>query len=225
MPRLPRLDMVGIPQHVIQRGNNRQICFTSDQDVAAYCCWLQEYAEKFSVDIHAWVFMTNHVHLLLTPHQEMSVSRLMQSLGRSYVRYYNDHYFRSGTLWEGRFKSCLVESSDYLLACYRYIEMNPVRAGLVDHPGNYHWSSYSANGMGVDVAMLTPHDIYLSLGRNRQERLQAYRKLFDEHLNESTVKSIRSLTQRGLVFGSESFKDQMEASLKRRVRSGKPGPK
>ena len=137
MPRLPRLCPVGIPQHVFQRGNNRQICFTTDEDMAAYAHCLHEYASKFQVHIHARVFMTNHVHLLLTPWQENGVSRMMQSLGRIYVRYYNKTYRRTGTLWKGRFKSCLVESTDYLLQCYRYIELNPVRAGMVDDPSDY----------------------------------------------------------------------------------------
>ena len=124
MPRLPILDAPGVAQHVIQRGNNRQICFGADEDFAAYAAWLREYASKYQVDIHAWVFMTNHVHLLLTAHQPMGASKLMQSLGRKYVQYFNFKYQRTGTLWEGRFRSCLVESESYVLACYRYIELN-----------------------------------------------------------------------------------------------------
>ena len=129
MARLPRICLPDIPQHVIQRGNNRQACFGSDEDFAAYAHWLEEYARKFRVAIHAWVFMTNHVHLLLTPESDEGVSRLMQTLGRKYVRYFNYTYKRSGTLWEGRFKSCVVEAENYLLLCQRYIELNPVRAG------------------------------------------------------------------------------------------------
>jgi len=104
MPRSPRLSPIGIPQHIIQRGNNRQACFSTDEDMAAYAQWLYDYALKFEVRLHAWVFMTNHVHLLVTPWQQNGVSRMMQSLGRYYVRYYNRTYRRSGTLWEGRFK-------------------------------------------------------------------------------------------------------------------------
>ena len=140
MPRLPRLSPVGIPQHLIQRGNNRQVCFSTEEDMAVYAHWLYDYAMKYIVHIHAWVFMTNHVHLLVTPWQANGVSRMMQSLGRYYVRYYNQTYRRSGTLWEGRYKSCLVESTDYLLQCYRYIELNPVRAGMVEDPSDYFWS-------------------------------------------------------------------------------------
>ena len=131
MPRQPRLCPPNIPQHIIQRGNNRQICFVANEDYAAYAHWLREYAGKSGVKIHAWVFMTSHVHLLVTPADEQAVSILMQNLGRHYVQYFNKVYKRSDTLWEGRFKSCLVQAADYLLQCYRYIEMNPVRAGMV----------------------------------------------------------------------------------------------
>ena len=137
MARLPRICLPGIAQHVIQRGNNRQVCFGANDDFAAYAHWLEEYAEKYHVAVHAWVFMTNHVHLLVTPTTADGVSRLMQSLGRRYVRYFNHTYQRSGTLWEGRFKSCVVEDDSYLLLCQRYIELNPVRAGMVEHPADY----------------------------------------------------------------------------------------
>ena len=128
MPRKPRFNLIGIPQHVIQRGNNRQVCFASDEDFAAYAHWLHEYSIKFQVSIHAWVFMTNHVHLLMTPATKDGISKLMQSLGRRYVQYFNYTYKRTGTLWEGRFKSCVVDADNYLLLCQRYIELNPVRA-------------------------------------------------------------------------------------------------
>lgn len=225
MPRLPRLCPVGIPQHVIQRGNNRQICFSADEDMAAYAHWLHEYAIKFHVHIHAWVFMTNHVHLLLTPWQENGVSRMMQSLGRYYVRYYNKTYRRSGTLWEGRFKSCLVESTDYLLQCYRYIELNPVRAGMVDDPSEYVWSSYRCNGLGVSSKLITPHETYLALGKTGEERQVNYRELFRYELDGKIVKDIRESLNKGLVFGSGHFKDEIELNMKRRVRLEKPGRK
>jgi len=130
MARLPRLCLSGIPQHIIQRGNNRQICFASNEDFAAYAYWLNEYSAKYEIAIHAWVFMTNHVHLLVTPGTTDGLSKMMQSLGRQYVRYFNYTYRRSGTLWEGRFKSCVIEAENYLLSCQRYIELNPVRAGI-----------------------------------------------------------------------------------------------
>ncbi|GAA5525253.1 hypothetical protein Maes01_01818 [Microbulbifer aestuariivivens] len=148
MARLPRIAPVGVPQHVIQRGNNRQVCFGCEDDFIAYAGWLRDYAEEYAVEVHAWVFMTNHVHLLVTPLEERAVSKMMQALGRMYVRYFNGAYQRSGTLWEGRYRSCLVQSEDYLLHCYRYIELNPVRAGMVKDPGKYCWSSYGANALG-----------------------------------------------------------------------------
>ena len=145
MARLPRFCPSGVAQHIIQRGNNRQVCFASNEDLAAYAYWLKLYSNEFDVDVHAWVFMTNHVHLLVTPSTDDGVSKFMQSLGRHYVRYFNKVYKRSGTLWEGRFKSCLVQSEEYLLQCYRYIELNPVRANMVNDPADYIWSSYQCN--------------------------------------------------------------------------------
>jgi len=176
MARLPRLCPTDIPQHVIQRGNNRQVCFAAKQDFAVFAGWLDEYAREFSVELHAWVFMTNHVHLLVTPREEAAVSRLMQALGRRYVRYFNREYRRSGTLWEGRYKSCLVQADLYLLNCQRYIELNPVRAKMVSAAGEYPWSSYQAHGLGLVVGMHTPHEIYLAFGADTETRLEAYRR-------------------------------------------------
>ena len=153
MPRRRRICPPGLPVHVVQRGNNRQVCFASDADMKAYANWLHEGSRKFGVDVHAWVFMTNHVHLLLTPHNADAVSRCMQYLGRYYVRYFNYRYHRSGTLFEGRFKSSIVQSHRYLLACQRYIELNPVRAGMVSDPADYTWSSYRAHAFGQAVKM------------------------------------------------------------------------
>lgn len=171
MARLPRLCLPGIPQHIIQRGTNRQACFASPEDFSAYAHWLVEYSQKYTVSIHAWVFMTNHVHLLVTPTSEGGVSKMMQSLGRHYVRYFNDTYRRTGTLWEGRFKSCVVDAENYLLICQRYIELNPVRAGMVESPEDYAWSSYSSNGLGRAAKLWTPHDAYLCLGTSpKKER-------------------------------------------------------
>ena len=142
MARLPRLCPIGIPQHIIQRGNNRQVCFASEDDFIAYVHWLTEYAKEFGVKVHAWVLMTNHVHLLATPMTEGGISKMMQALGRRYVRYFNYTYQRTGTLWEGRFKSCVISAEEYFFICQRYIELNPVRADMVAHPADYKWSSY-----------------------------------------------------------------------------------
>ena len=138
---LTRICPANIPQHIIQRGNNRPVCFAEKQNFEAYIGWLKIYAKKYQVEVHVWVLVTNHVHLLCTPKQEKSISQMMQSLGRCYVRYFNNAYQRTGTLWDGRFKACLVEAEAYLLQLYRYIELNPVRAGMVVQPADYYWSS------------------------------------------------------------------------------------
>ena len=225
MARLPRIRLPGIPQHVIQRGNNRQACFGSDADFAAYAHWLDEYARKFRVAIHAWAFMTNHVHLLLTPEGDHGVSRLMQTLGRHYVRYFNYTYKRSGTLWEGRFKSCLVEAENYLLICQRYIELNPVRAGMVEAPADYVWSSYRSNGLGQPAKFWTPHRVYLQLGTTASERTATYRELFRGQIDSMGLNQIRQATNQGMVLGNDRFKDEVERLASRRVVTLKRGPK
>ena len=148
MPRRARLSLPGIPWHIIQRGNNRSVCFHAEEDYYFYIYHLAELAARFGCAIHAYVLMTNHVHLLLTPEKANSVALLMKNLGQRYVQYVNRVYRRSGTLWEGRFRSCLTQTDDYVLACYRYIELNPVRAAMVRHPRDYRWSSYPANADG-----------------------------------------------------------------------------
>ena len=163
MARLPRISPIGVPVHLIQRGNNRQTCFGAVEDFTAYIGWLKAYSKKYAVDIHAWVLMTNHVHLLCTPQQDGAVSLMMQSPGRRYVQYFNNQYQRSGTLWEGRYKSCLVQAGKYLIEVYRYIELNPVRAKMVEDPGEYVWSSYQINALGKESDLCTPHSEYLRL--------------------------------------------------------------
>jgi putative transposase len=169
--------------------------------------------------------MTNHVHLLATPLQENATSKMMQSLGRQYVRYYNHTYKRSGTLWEGRFKSCLVDSSNYLLLCYRYIELNPVRAGMVNYPEEYKWSSYHANVLEVESDLRTPHSEYLNLGNTTEERLNAYRELFRNCLEPNSLNEIRSSVNKGLALGDNRFKLQIEENCKHRVTPMKMGRK
>ena len=217
MARLNRLCPVGVAQHIIQRGNNRQVCFNGDEDMAAYSNWLKEFAERYQVQIHAWVFMTNHVHLLATPLQENAVSKMMQALGRQYVRYFNYIYRRSGTLWEGRFKSCVVDTPHYLLLCYRYIELNPVRAAMVNYPEEYRWSSYHANALGKETALRTPHSEYLRLGKTIEERLESYRELFRTCIESDALEAIRSAVNKNLALGENRFKLQIEQNCKRRV--------
>lgn len=210
MPRKPRFCPPNIPVHIIQRGNNRQICFTSNADIAAYAHWLEEAAKKYEVSIHGWVFMTNHVHLLLTPSCDKAISKLMQDIGRLYVGYFNYTYARSGTLFEGRFRSSLVQAQDYLLTCLHYIELNPVRAGMVKDPGDYRWSSYTAHGFGKDIAMWTPHSLYLSLGDDGISRQKKYRELMRENLNAEVIAKIRHCANTGLVLGTEKFRSQVQ---------------
>lgn len=201
MARLPRLCLPGVPQHVVQRGNNRHACFFTDQDYPRFLDTLQHSAERFEVKVHAYVLMTNHVHLLLTHARAGAVSRMMQSLGRSYVRYVNEHYQRSGTLWEGRFKSTLVDTERYFLAVSRYIELNPVRAGMVEHPMNYPWSSYRSNALGESTELLTPHPCYLTLGGSDHQRQVCYRGLFDQRfidqIEQQTGRRARPLPSGG----------------------------
>lgn len=223
MARLPRLCPAGLPQHIIQRGNNRSVCFAGTSDFSAYAHWLKEYAETFSVAVHAWVFMTNHAHLLVTPKWDDSVAKMMQSLGRRYVQYFNRTYRRSGTLWEGRYKSCPVQTGNYLLACYRYIELNPVRAGMVNDPSQYQWSSYHCNGLGVASSLCTPHIEYQQLGKMREQRLSAYRALFETQIDSDLIQDVRESVNKGLALGNECFKTDIERLYSRRVRPAKMG--
>jgi putative transposase len=219
MARLPRLYVKGCSHHVIQRGNNRHVCFFAEADYAIYLDKLRESSEKYKVSIHAFVLMTNHVHLLLTPKDEMGVGRMMQALGRFYVRYVNTIYQRSGTLWEGRYKSTLVDSDAYYLTVSRYIELNPVRAGMVDHPIDYPWSSCQANGAGKDIRLLTPHRLYTLLGKDSAERQKNYRGLFDGVIAEKTIAEIREATNKSWVLGHDRFKQEIEHAANRRLES------
>ena len=223
MPRFARYCPPGIPQHIIQRGNNHQACYLAKVDCATYINCLKAASKKHLVQIHAWVLMTNHVHLLATPQSFEGISLMMQDIGRKYVRYFNTANERSGTLWEGRFKSSLVDSENYLLHCYRYIEMNPVRAGMVNHPAEYMWSSYQCNGLGHRTDLISFHPLYLALGATEHERQIAYRELCNQPRTEKLIADIRQAINRELVLGSASFKEKMEFVLQVRVRSGTNG--
>ncbi|MEO9944251.1 MAG: transposase [Paraglaciecola sp.] len=225
MSRLPRVCPIGFPQHVIQRGNNRQICFGSEQDFYAYIGWLKTFSSKFGVAVHAWVLMTNHVHLLCTPFKENGISLMMQALGRVYVRYFNRSYRRSGTLWEGRYKSCLVEEEQYFLHLHRYIELNPVRACMVKDPSDYAWSSYQINALGKTSDLCTHHPLYLALGRNDNERQASYREMFTYHLEGELLDEIRKTIHSGMALGNDRFKGELEMLTGRRLNSLPPGRK
>ncbi len=223
MPRRARLSVAGVPWHIIQRGNNRSVCFFAEEDYRFYLDHLGELARRFGCAVHAYVLMTNHVHLLLTPSKADSAALLMKHLGQRYVQYVNRGYRRSGTLWEGRFRSCLTQSEDYVLACYRYIELNAVRAGIVRHPREYRWSSYGANALGRSDPLLTPQGQYVRLGRSEEIRREAYRELFKAHLDAEVVAQIRGATNGNFALGSERFQEQIEAALGRRARRGEAG--
>ncbi|MFI8481870.1 transposase [Pseudomonas sp. NPDC078700] len=223
MPRRARLLLPGMALHLIQRGNNRSACFYSDEDCQFYLEHLADQAQKHGCAVHAWCLMTNHVHLLLTPSTAESVGMLMKGLGQRYVQYINRTYRRSGTLWEGRFRSCLLNEESYVLACYRYIEMNPVRAGIVEHPAEYRWSSYRANAQGEYSALLRPHPLFRALSKDDKQRAAAYRELFRYQLDAGLVDEIRSATNSNYALGSSRFTAEVETALGRRVVAGKPG--
>jgi putative transposase len=210
MPRLPRYAAPGFPPHVIQRGNNRCACFAVDSDYRFFRDCLLSACAKHGCRIHAYVMMTNHAHLLMTPSTDTAIGQVMQSVGRR-------TYKRTGTLWEGRYKATMIETESYLLACYRYIELNPVRAGLVENPRAYPWSSHGANAFGERDSLVSPHELYTQLGRHKPARQAAYRALFDVALDESTITSIRDATQKGWTLGSRKFRQEIAALVGRRT--------
>jgi len=223
MARRRRLTIAGVPQHVIQRGNNRQAIFFAEEDYRRYLAYLGEAARKHDCEIHAYVLMTNHVHLLATPNNPDAISRTMQDVGRRYVHYVNFTYRRSGTLWEGRFKASMVDTPRYFLVCCRYIELNPVRADIVKAPEDYEWSSYGYYALGRENGLLSPHNEYRALGASDEERQDAYRRLFDSHVDADGREEIREATNKGWPLGSGRFKNEVEAALERAARPPKRG--
>jgi putative transposase len=216
MPRRPRLHLPGIPLHIVQRGHNRDARFFAEDDYHAYRHWLGEALAATGCQLHAYVLMTNHVHMLLTPAEPEAVSRMVISLGRRYVQYINRTYRRTGTLWDGRYKSSLVQVDAYLLRCQRYIELNPVRASMVDDPADYRWSSYRANGLGQADALLTAHPVYGELGREIADRLAAYRELFRAELDREAIGDIRLALNQGQPLGGSRFIDSIERATGQR---------
>lgn len=223
MPRPRRLEPAGVTLHVIQRGNNRAACFYGDIDRNFYLKCLREYSERRSCAIHAYALMSNHVHLLVTPAEEGGVSLMLQDLGRHYVRVVNNAHERTGTLWEGRFKSNLIDSETYLFTCHRYIELNPVRAGMVSTPADYHWSSHTHYARGRTNNLISEHPAYLELGATAEVRRFRFLSLFDEPLKESELTNLRMSVNKGLALGSEQFLDQLEAKLGKSVRPARRG--
>ena len=223
MARQLRFDIPGIPFHVIQRGNDRQACFFDDDDRAFYLDALIDAAAREDVRVHAWVLMTNHVHLLATPLASGAVSRMMQCVGRRYVRRINTRWRRTGTLWEGRFRSSLVDSGEYALACYRYIELNPVRAKMIGAPADYPWSSYRANAFDRDDGLTQPHTAFVALAEHPDERRLRYREWVTAGTRPDELDEIRAHTEQGKAWGGEAFRCRVEAVSGRCARRRAPG--
>jgi putative transposase len=210
MPRRARIHLDEIPLHIVQRSHNREPCFFTEDDYASYLHWLSEALTETECALHAYVLMTNHVHLLLTPKKADAVPRLLMSLGRRYVQYINRTYKRTGTLWDSRYKSSVVQADNYLLTCQRYIELNPVRAAMVEDPAHYRWTSYRANALGQANAHLTLHPVYLALGRGGKERQAAYRALFRTQLDCAAIDDIRLAVNQSQPLGNSRFLTRIE---------------
>ena len=223
MPRQARLRVPGIPLHIIQRGSNKSACFAEDRDFRVYLSLLDELAPLYGCAVHAYVLMTNHVHLLVSPGRVDGPSMVMKHIGQRFVQYINRKYQRSGPMFEGRFRSCLVDSEAYLLTCHRYIEMNPVRAGMVDHPSAYPWSSYGANAEGLPSDIIVPHPLYLSLADDAEDRRTRYRRMFDVPESAEVLRQIREATHAGVALGRDSFVKGLPQAILPRAVKRKPG--
>jgi putative transposase len=223
MPRHARLVIPNVPVHLIQRGHNRRACFFDEGDFEYYLHWLEYFAAKSGCDLHSYVLMHNHVHIAATPHARDGLARLMKSLNQRYVSYINRCQQRTGTLWEGRFKSCLILDQDYFLTCMRYIELNPVRAGMVAHPREYRWSSYRTNAEGSENSLIAPHAHYLSLGANNLERQAAYRDLVARATDDIALNLLRCATNSNLPVGDMAAMPELGDSLAHRLPPGQRG--
>lgn len=217
MARLPRLTVPGYPHHVIQRGNNRQQVFASADDYLAMLELLRENSRRFDVAVHAYVLMGNHFHLLATPGTDDGIPRMMQAIGRSYVRRFNDAHGRSGTLWEGRYRSTLIQTERYLLACMVYIDLNPVRAGLVAAPADYPWSSHGHYVGLRSEPLLTPHPLYWALGNTPFAREAAYAELVHAGLSQERQAALTESALRGWALGEPAFVADLQKRTARRV--------
>ena len=223
MARLPRLTLAGYPHHIIQRGNNRQAIFASTADYETLLALLEDYAKKFGVAIHSYVLMSNHLHILATPQAVDGIPLLMQALGRSYVRYFNNRQTRTGTLWEGRYKSTLIQAERYLLACMVYIDLNPVRAGIAADPAEYRWSSHLHYlGRRAD-RLVTPHPLYWDLGNTPFAREVAYAELVRDGVGSQQQQALTDATFRGWALGEADYVADLQRRTERRVSKGKSG--
>ena len=217
MPRKPRFYLPGLPVHVYQRGHNKQPVFFEEEDYLVYLRHLKAVADTFDCKIHAYVLMTNHIHLLVTPKTSDGISLLFQGIGRHFVPYINKTYERRGSLWEGRHKSSVIGADDYLLSCMRYIELNPVRANMVEHPDQYRWSSYTCNALGVDNAIIKPHELYLSLAGTANKQQAAYRALFASAVKKDESDLIYASLQSGTPIGNDKFTTYIESVTRRKI--------
>lgn len=223
MARLPRLVVPFQAHHVIQRGNNRQVIFRDDDDHRFFLATLHDAAILFKVAIHAYVLMPNHLHLLVSPFDMGGLGRMMQSVGRYYVPYFNSKYGRVGTLWQGRFKASIIDSENYLMTCYRYIELNPVRGGMVAHPLEFAWSSYAHHvGLRLDP-IIVDHPLYWALGNTPFEREVAYKELLEQGLANEDLEQVNQAVLKGWALGSKDFQRVLEAQINRRVGQAKRG--
>lgn len=226
MPRPARIEVPGVPLHIVQRGNNRSACFFNDLDRRFYLKCLVDASVARGCEIHAYVLMSNHVHLLTTPRQLGAASAMLQDVGRRYVRNINSIHERTGTLWEGRFKSSLIDSDLYLFTCHRYIELNPVRAGIVRRPGDYAWSSHAYYAFGAPNRLLTPHGHFNDLGTSAPSRTAAFLAMFGDAIPEEDLARLRLAVNKGWALGSDQFMDLMQRHLGRSIRPprrGRPG--
>jgi putative transposase len=223
MARKPRFILPGEPQHIIVRGVNRCPIFIEDKDYVFYLNRLLEATHKYNCQLHAYVLMKNHVHLLLTPKDRSGPGKAIQNIGRYYVRYFNFNYRRTGTLWEGRYKSSLVDSDEYLMTCYKYIELNPVRAGFVDKPEQYQWSSFHYNALGKYDSLVVEHDKYKALGKDKHERQSTYRNFCGIEIDKSNLKEIRYAANSEWPLGNDEFRKKISEKFKRRTKPLPPG--
>lgn len=223
MARLPRLVIPHQPHHIIQRGNDRQLIFRDTEDHAAFLGWLREAAKQFKVALHAYVLLPDHFHLLASPADETGLGRMMQWIGRYYVPYFNHKYERVGTLWQGRFKATVIDSERYFMTCSRYIELNPVRAGIVANAAEYRWSSYAHHAGIKPDPLIIDHPLYWALGNTPFDREAAYKALIEQALTLEEINALSEATLKGWVLGSEKFKASLEKKAGRRIRPAKRG--
>lgn len=210
MPRRARLQIPGVPLHIRQRGVNRQVCFRTGLDYSHFTALLGDLSIEDGCRIHAYVLMPNHVHLLASSDRPEQTARFMKRLTQRYAQHFNRAYSRTGHLWESRYRSSLVDSATYLLTCYRYIELNPVRAGLVSSAARYRWSSFAANALGKRLDFISPHPGYLQLGQSEDQRLDAYLRLFRGGISEDELALIRKSVDSNRALGPPVFIDEVE---------------